>query len=172
MVTTVGLNASAFGGDGQAVAEAASDAFSNNWPAANQGTQWTYLGVVIRLGQDGGPPAVYEAVRARVGTQAITSVVNNVAVLIRKNTARGGRPGRGRMYLPPFIVDQVSVSSVGLLNTALLAGMQNLATSWLVTSLATVVLHDSAAPGGTTPSPILSVTVQPRVATQRRRLRP
>ena len=95
----------------------------------------------------------------------------NVAVLIRKNTATGGRRGRGRMYMPG--VAQVAQLEGGFLTTAFQAAAQAGANT-LLSGMATddtpmVVLHDTLAGG--IPAGVTSLTVQTILATQRRRIR-
>jgi hypothetical protein len=101
----------------------------------------------------------------------------NSALLIRKRTDAAGRRGRGRMYLAG-IAENV-VSPTGDIDDATVAYYQGAATDFfdavqLLTQVEDmVVLHRSEGIGSEPPpTPITSLQVQKRIATQRRRLRP
>lgn len=108
-------------------------------------------------------------------------VPSNVALLVRKITARGGRRGRGRMYVP-WIVNEGNVSDVGLLDGAYRASLETAFDNFLTDLAAAAptgpfapmyLLHSS---GGSTspgsPNEVTDLVVDQLVATQRRRLRP
>jgi hypothetical protein len=100
----------------------------------------------------------------------------NSCVLVRKLTALGGRKGRGRAYIPGISSISGSLDSAGNFSQAN-ADSISAAVQQLVDDLAGhvngpyigVVLHSTASPG---PSVITNVSCQPKLATQRRRLRP
>lgn len=113
------------------------------------------------------------------GSGAVTgeTMPPNVSLLVRKTTARGGRRGRGRMYLPWVLRDD-GVDDVGNVNSGPLANLQTAADDYLTGLLALsdpapmVILHSaggSTAPG--TPNAVTGLVVDQRIATQRRRLR-
>jgi hypothetical protein len=116
---------------------------------------------------DTGPSALHSAVEPGAGDSA--AAPPNVSVLVRKNTALGGRKGRGRMYIPG--VAEADSDGAGVMSSVRQAAWQAQADTFLVAAalggLAGVVLHEDA----TTPTPIISLAVDGRVATQRRRLR-
>lgn len=103
-----------------------------------------------------------------------------VAVLIKKVTTRGGRRGRGRMFVPWALRDD-QVDDVGNISTSPLTNLQTAATDFLTELVAGVDLHNttpmvllheeegSTAPGS--PDPVVQFVVDPVVATQRRRQR-
>lgn len=93
----------------------------------------------------------------------------NVAYLFKKRTNLGGRKNRGRFYMPG--VTESPVDSVGAIEAPTLAVLQTAANNFLADLAAAdspmVVLHNDV----TTPTEVSSLIVDPRVATQRRRLR-
>ena len=105
-----------------------------------------------------------------------TTVPPQVALIVRKNTGRVGRPGRGRMFLPWVLVD-ADVSETGVLTPGSVSGFQARCDT-LLSSLGDAsdgllmhILHEEGVPGGTTPSLVTSLTVDSRTGTQRRRNR-
>lgn len=94
----------------------------------------------------------------------------NVATLITKQTGLAGRKNRGRMYMTP-LTDGV-ISTAGIITPADQALVQAGATQFLAdlaaSSIPMVILHTSPAD---TPTPVNSLVVASKVATQRRRLR-
>lgn len=118
---------------------------------------------------------------AVVGTATFTGAVTserasaNTALLIRKLTARGGRRGRGRVYLP-WILAASNVVETGIIPVAGVTAAQTAANNWLsnTNSLAQieamVLLHASGNTSPGTPDPITSLSVDPVLGSQRRRL--
>lgn len=97
----------------------------------------------------------------------------NTAILIKKATGAAGRQGRGRLYWP--VVGDSFANNIGTLDTAVRADLQ---TAWdlffdnlVENSVPMVLLHGASQPI-TLPSPVTTLTVDGKVATQRRRLRP
>lgn len=141
-------------------------------------TSTTFVGVHLAVGQDGGPPLRVFSSSGVTGSSASDKLPQNSAVLIQKNTARAGRTGRGRMYVPNWI-DEGKVDNVGRINTTERSALQTIMQDFygeLTNPVTTVpvppvLLHNGGVPGGTTPTPIISFTVDPVIATQRRRLR-
>lgn len=130
-------------------------------------------GVRASLGTDGGEDLVGENTGIGPGTMSIVSLPGNCAVLIHKMTTRGGRRGRGRMFVP-WCVDEGNVDEPGIISAGAVSGIQ-LAWDTVLASLVTqtvpmVLLHG---PGNTTPGPpdpVTSLRVDPLISTQRRRL--
>jgi hypothetical protein len=166
MVTTIGLET---GVVGQVVAEEFADTWLSQFPAGNMSAGWTFLGAVLRVGQPSGPPLILEAPRNIAGTQGGPSLPNNCTLLIKKRSTLGGRQGRGRMYVPMTSVGEESVNRNGLIDQAVVESLQ---TAWtnIYGQLDAVILHDSSGPI-TVPTPITALIVDPRIATQRRRMR-
>lgn len=155
--------------------------FSTAWQSAID-TEVTYGPVTLRIGQDGGEALVVTGTDTDAGTRsALDSIAAHAAVLIHKRTTRGGRRGRGRMYLPWALAD-VMVNEAGRLGNDALADLQPRATSWLGlvdgagSSTGMVVLHSPSGedvqtpsvPG--TPNAVVALTIDPIIGTQRRRL--
>lgn len=94
----------------------------------------------------------------------------NVATLIRKVTALGGRRGRGRMFWP--CIEESNIDHAGRIPTLDRAAKQAVVDSFFedveTFGRQLVLLHDTAA---VPPTPITSLVVDERVATQRDRLR-
>ena len=103
----------------------------------------------------------------------------NVAVLVHKRTARGGRRGRGRMYIP-WALATTDITEAGIITGTTVSGWQTAVDAWAASLAAgagpLVILHRSSLPGTTKPTvagppnPVTSLTVDTLVATQRRRL--
>lgn len=93
----------------------------------------------------------------------------NVSFLISKQTALGGRKGRGRMFFPSLdkdLIDQAgNVTSAELAEWVIALG--NFRDDLIAGGLTPVLLHSDA----TTPTPITAFAPQAKAATQRRRLR-
>jgi hypothetical protein len=105
------------------------------------------------------------------GTRTGSPLPVNVALLVRKGTGAGGRRGRGRNYIPPMWFGEAECDGNGVLdgtrydavNAVLATGLGNLS----LISRPPFLFHSD----GGTPDEITSWTLQPVVATQRRRLR-
>jgi len=133
--------------------------------------------VTVRMGQDGGEALVYVSTVTYTGGSGGSSVPPNVAVLVHKRTTRGGRRGRGRMFLP-WWAQIADVDEKGTIAAATQTFMQTCLNTFL-TDLNTravpmVVLHE---PGKPPPAPqpglpdlVTALYLDPTVATQRRRL--
>lgn len=107
-----------------------------------------------------------------VGTSVVPPLPNNCSWLLQKRTARGGRKGRGRSYLPPTQLSETDVSSIGVLGIATRNAFQTrvnlFRTDALANQLGLVLLHS----GAEAPDEITSLVVDTRIATQRTRMRP
>lgn len=169
MVITVGLNVLAVGGEPQAALDAKADAFAAAVPATMLAGGYTFLGCQLRLRHVDGGYVLLEAPRDIVGTAAAVSLPNNCAYLIHKRTARSGRRGQGRMFLPPWVIAEADINNAGMLTGAALSNLQAVVDDAFPLD-GLVLLHDSV-PSSIDPDPILSLVVDRQIATQRRRLR-
>lgn len=129
------------------------------------------IGVHCKFGpNDVGPSADY--VDDRAGDAGSTGQSPQVALLVQKATSNGGHAGRGRFYLPG-VVSSV-LDGDGTLHSGFRTALQTTMDDFLdllsADDYVPVVLHGPDSPL-TTPSPILALTVDARVATQRRRMR-
>ncbi len=139
--------------------------------------QYKQASVTLRVGSgSAAPDAVYQATSTFVGPGTSAPLPQNCAYLIHKRTGLAGRRNRGRLYLPGPGED--AVDAVGGISSANVAAVQTRATDWLasVNTLVGVttmyILHQGPA-GAPAPSPtaISQLQVDPRIATQRTRLR-
>lgn len=104
-------------------------------------------------------------------TGSMSALPQNCAYLIKKITGVGGRRNRGRMYVPG--VPENVVDAAGNLLAAEIDAIQGMLGTWFtalqaITALGDpVILHNNSS----TPTPITSFQCDPRIATQRRRMR-
>lgn len=175
MMTTCGHDLSDAGGDFESAALQLSNRFGGLLMEQFSGA-YTFRGVQLTVGTDGGDPITYEVTTANTGGLGNDAPPQNTAVLVQKRTALGGRRNRGRMYLPGFTVE-TQVTSRGTLDGAALTAKQEVINEWAAAlttpgggliSMPPVILH-SEVPAG--PTPITEFRVSGVVATQRRRLR-
>lgn len=138
--------------------------------AANMTTEYTFQGVRITR-TVGGLPVLGEDMTPTVGTQSLDSIPANCAVLIKKNTAAGGRRNRGRMYLPAVALQGSDVLPSGFLASGEAAARQTqfdgAITALAAFSILPVLFHSD----GGTPTAISSFSVEAQLGTQRRRMR-
>lgn len=119
------------------------------------------------------------AAATRAGTNVgVSPVPQNCAYLIRKTTARGGRHGRGRVFLPPLTGGEASITPTGDIGAAAVTNwnteLEEFRVACETNSQALELLH-SPPPGGVgpviPPDNITGLLMQRVVATQRNRLR-
>lgn len=133
--------------------------------------QLTLSSILVKFGPVATGPSVEVAV-GQVGQAESPALPPNTSVLVRKSTIAGGRAGSGRFYLPGFqeggVTDSgtMSTETVGIFDTA----WESFRTDLIAADCSLVLLHGADSPI-TTPTSILSLTTDARVATQRRRLR-
>lgn len=141
------------------------------YTAANICAGWTFQGVHVTKQLETGPISG-ESLVAVVGTAVATPLTPNVAILWNKTTGEGGRRNRGRAFIPPYAPGEASVDSLGVISSGVVTATQTLYDNALATAATDgydpVLFHQSAP---FTPTPITAFTMQPLVATQRRRLR-
>lgn len=175
MAMTYGVEAQAFASAAAiatdcatAFKEVVSEIFSNQFTLTS--TEVTFQDV------DPGPPSIGVSSLSQVGPGTDPVMPQNNAYLIHKRTAVGGRSGRGRMFMPG--VGEGAVNTIGQLtgaiqtsiNTSLADFLADLAAAGSVISM--VILHDDSGAGAALPPyAVTSLTVDPVISTQRRRLR-
>ena len=188
MICTIGIDISDAAGDFQACAKVVEYAWANTGtlpgPRTEQAPDYTTTVIKLAVGQDGGPPIIVEEPVNVAGTGSAGTMPQNCAVLVRKNTNLGGREGRGRMYVPGL--RETDVSPAGAITGAVVTAWQTKFNNFFnnlvnpppgtgVTSdpsCPPVILHTVPQLGLTPPpTPIVGFTVDPVIATQRRRLR-
>lgn len=177
-VTTIGLQAADPGADPVDVANVAFAAYATNFMPSTS-PQLTLTRVVLSVGQDGvSNPTVESNVPAVVGTGTGEYLPLSNALLLNKNTARLGRQGRGRMFIPGCMKDdQADIS--GRLGSTTVAAFNDVAQDFIDflvdegeggLSLLPVLLHDFAV-ADDSPTPITAITVNPIVGTVRKRIK-
>lgn len=133
--------------------------------------QLTLVGVLCKIGPNDLGPSALVGFAEVGGAQGVADLPSG-ALLVRKVTAGGGRANRGRMFVPGVV--EANWDAGGELDAGDLAAYQGafdaLRGELIGLGVTPVVLHDEASPV-TDPTPITSFEVQPRAATQRRRLR-
>lgn len=132
--------------------------------------QVTWGPIHVQLGVAGGILSG-DGADSSVGGASIDSVSSNTAVLVRKASLVPGRRGRGRYFWPWAAADNV-VSELGIWGSASVANFQSGQEDFLdaltAADLPMVILHSGAG----TPALVSSLSTQPLLATQRRRMRP
>lgn len=176
MLNTFGVDLSAAGGNYEDAVAQIYGAWNGN-VTPNSSNQSNLFGVDLVVGQDGLDPIVVSTNTVPVaGGRSISMPPQNTCVLVQKRTALGGRRNRGRMYVPNLLAD-ADVSDLGDLTGAWQAALQ---TSFdnLLTALDTglggspiptpmVILHGTVG----IPTPVTSLIVSGKAATQRQRMR-
>lgn len=175
MQTSWGVDVSDAGGAYDDVLEYLADGYANAWQAET--SDQTVIGPYrLEVGQDGGDPITVEYGATTTGSNNDEPLPPNCALLIRKASALGGRRNRGRAYFPGLAL-KPSSSPAGVLDPAAVTALQGDADEWWTLAATAgppevsglVILHSEAP---FTPTPITSLDVQDKIATQRRRLRP
>lgn len=171
MITTFGVATDLFTGDADDIATEVRTTWETYFTAADMSTNWTFLGVRVLLGQATGAPIPGSSEVSVPGTFSLSTLPQNSAFLFKKRTNLPGRSGMGRCYCPPCygigegdvsaagVIDSASVTAI---NTKLFNVLQDLNTA----NLPMVVWGI----GPSTPQ-VSSFTLDPVIATRRRRLR-
>lgn len=111
----------------------------------------------------------HEGTMTIVGGNSNPGMPPNVAYLIKKSTLTGGKRGRGRMYLPGVpeaavdVAGTVAGATVSAINTDLGALLADL----ISVDCPMTLLHSDSG----LPSTVSALTIDGKVATQRRRVR-
>jgi hypothetical protein len=127
----------------------------------------------VSLGTDGGADLVADTAWSDAGGATGSMLPPNCAVLVHKRTARGGRRGRGRFFLPWAIIE-TAVDEVGIITpanvTTIQTAMNTFRSTLISNSIPMVLLHDPGKTATGPPDPVTSMTVDRLISTQRRRL--
>lgn len=167
------------GGDYAQAATDLFDVFAASWMGIVSGA-YELTAVNLYVGQDGGPPMLYESSETPVGGgESGGPLPQNCAALVKKATSSAGRRGRGRIYLPG--IAESAVDHIGTINGTFMTALQAGADLWLdeltTPTIAAdpyppVILHRSEGIGEEPPpTPVTAFVVDGRIATQRKRLR-
>jgi len=136
-------------------------------------TTLTIRSVRVSLGVDGAEDLKAVTAISLPGLKTGSMLPPNSALLLHKRTARGGRRGRGRMYLP-WSIQVTETDEAGVIAAATVTAQQAKATAFLSAlgsnTVPMVVLHEPGQTATGPPNPVTSLLVDARVGTQRRRL--
>lgn len=167
---TLGLDIGAFAGGTQDIAQAFEASLVTAGLAAQIANNCNMTSVLVKEGPNATGPSFLEPANDP-GTGGTAGAVAP-AYLVHKNTADGGRAGRGRMYIPG--VPEAKVDAGGVLAsgvaTAVTTAMNTLLADLTAEDLIPVVLHGAGSPIST-PSVITAFSCDTVVGTQRRRQR-
>jgi hypothetical protein len=177
---TMGLDISDAGGATDAIALKVMDGWDDNI-MPQYSNQVSITGVDLVIGQDGPDPVrtFLATTSLRNGSETGQKLPQNCAMLVRKNTALGGRRNRGRMFVPG-ILNEASVTATGIIDPsslAILQGQQALFLAYLASAggslpaIPMVLLHSTGLSPVPDPTPVTSLTIDNVISTQRRRLR-
>jgi len=131
--------------------------------------------IVLKVGPSSTGPT-YEDVTAASGTNGGSLPPPNCAVLCKKLTTAGGRKGRGRCYLPGISsisgtldsAGNFASGSAGVISSAMNQLLLDISAGSTSGGAELVLLHSDS----TAPNLITEFFCEPKLATQRRRLRP
>lgn len=147
-----------------------STAADRPWHPSLMSNQYTFQGVSVRTTVDG-LPLIGTHLDPVQGTNSLGPSPCNCALLVKKNTAAGGRKNRGRMYVTPHIIAETHVNAVGVIDDDVVATVQTWFDSWVDDIVGLdyegVLFHSDS----TTPTQLSSLSVESLIATQRRRMR-
>jgi hypothetical protein len=173
MITTLGVETTAASTSERiAAANSAMDSWGDNMLPIQSNT-YTLVGVDAVFGTATGDVPITSTDPARVGAVGGAVTPPNTAMLVKKVSGQGGRRNRGRMYVPG--ISQLTIDHVGGIAPATLATYDTAVNNLLLgiesgSFMDRLVIFHSIAP--LTPTIVEDLQVDPRIATQRRRLRP
>jgi hypothetical protein len=159
----------------QAFTDLVAEFTSNVIPTAGDLLEgWTWVSVEGILNPTGLPNVELVVPKNVAGTNVASSPPPNVTLLIAKRSNLAGRANRGRVFLPPYGLDETDVDQTGTIDGAAVALIQTKWTGWIddfgfaTAGNEMVILHASALEA---PTEMTEFLVRSKVATQRRRLR-
>lgn len=171
-ITTFGIDLSGFAGTDPQAADAVMTCWINFvQPVMDSNT--TAGPAILTVGVTGGENIVVSGILDSTGADSQSSAPPSVAVLVNKITARGGRRGRGRMFVP-WAVNTADVNEAGLIATAavnnLEAAFGDFRTCLSVSDVDMVLLHNDGISDPGAPNAVTQVQVEALIGSQRRRL--
>lgn len=99
----------------------------------------------------------------------------NVAEVVQKRTIYAGRQFRGRMFVPPFGVDEADISIAGVISTATARSVKWTAfyNALVTNNIPPYLIHDAPKSGVTPPpTPITGFATTQLIGSIKRRIRP
>lgn len=177
-ITTIGVDLSESGGDYVAAANSVMNAYALAFIESTS-PALTLTRCILSVGQDGGDQPTVESDLAPFpgsGTGDFSPL--SVALLLNKKTPVLGRKGRGRMFVPGVIKDNM-VDISGRLGNDTLDAFTSVANAMLdilatggelepYVNVPAVLLHSTASP---VPTPITALTAGAVVGTMARRIK-
>jgi len=164
---TLGVDVQGFAGDGPDACAALYLAWQNSF-LAHQNASVRLSAVRIKYGPTATGPS-FETTGESVGGQSGNPASSNVAYLIHKNTALGGRQGRGRLYIPG--VTESFINAGGSVDSTMFPNLSgdcgDFFADLIAADLPPMLLHGDAL----APTDILNFEPDPRCGTQRQRMR-
>jgi len=153
IVTTLGVDLSAAGGDFVEAADVAMSAYAS-WLLPETDTSLTLDHVNLAVGDDGPGGSVDSSLAPQPGTRSGTGSPVSMSTIVRKVTNDIGRRGRGRFYVPALSLAQidgaggtvVSAGAIALRDAAatLVANLENLPGTEEYSTLVAVMSAGSA----------------------------
>jgi hypothetical protein len=176
-ITTLGVDLTDAGGDYVLAADTLFSAYAAAFIESTSNVL-TLARVILSVGQDGGDqPTVESSLPPAAGEASGDFAPLSVAMLLNKKTSFLGRKGRGRMFIPGVIKDNM-VDISGRVGTSTIDAFEPILDLFLaaladpgvegIPSLPAVLLHSTATPP---PTPIDSLTVNGVVGTMARRIK-
>jgi hypothetical protein len=176
---TFGVDLRDAGGDIEGALNNIDFAWESNW-MGNFNESTTFVATHISVGQDANDPLIVTKNNGGTGSGNSAKLPQNCALLVSKNSGVGGRRNRGRFFVPA-VLNEGGVSNVGVIDSTLLNGFQDVCdefwsqlaepTAVGATPTPMVILHNGSGVGVPAPTTVLSLTADPTISTQRRRLR-
>lgn len=132
-------------------------------------------GITAYVANDG-PPTILQVALDIEGTNVGNALPQNCAIIVSKNTGLGGRWNKGRLFWPSIIEAQVNEN--GALVSGYISNMDGYLNAFMGETInpsgdcnlsSWVVFHDETLE--LLPTPIIGLTTEPVIGTQRRRLR-
>jgi hypothetical protein len=168
-------------------AEAIYDCWLGAFAADKCVASYALVGVDVYRGVDGGDTEQGTHNLVTQGTDTGAPPPSNCAILVKKNTAKSGRKNTGRFFIPPAYINEGSITPTGHLATENIIALQSYCNQFWAglndsgqpvgqppTSFTPVILHSlkkDQPPPAAPPTDISSFSVEPMIATQRRRMR-
>lgn len=137
-------------------------------PATGMAVGYTLGNCTVLYNDGAGPLLIGEAPGSTAGTRAGSNAPpSNCSLLISKRSGLAGRENRGRIYMPPFLLEEASVNQAGEFTVGNLQDSADDFLLQLALGIPMRILHT----GVETPTDVTSLVVRGRLATQRRRMR-
>lgn len=155
------------------IAQASYESFVPYLAAASSAIldDWTFVGCSTTTMTATGP-LVADWFLPIVGSATADGLLCNSALLVRKNTAAGGRKNRGRMFVPPFDLQEEVVNTAGFVSATEIPQYQlqynDFFAEMVTLGLEPTLFHSHP---DDAPTPLTGFTVTALVGTQRRRMR-